>query len=295
MRVVLLGAGGMLGHKLLQTLRVRFPATIATLRGHRDRSPLQRVELLRGDDILEGVDASDFAQLRSLLSERRPDVIVNCIGVIKQRDTAKAARPSIRINSLLPHELAYWAEGWGGRVIHFSTDCVFSGRKGGPYLETDPSDAGDLYGKSKFLGEVATDNALTLRTSIIGRELKHFASLLEWFLAQRGGTIRGFSRVIYSGLTTNHLSEIVADLIEHHPRLSGVYQLASDPINKYDLLVEVREAMGVDVTIERDVDVALDRSMLGKRFTEATGIVVKPWPQMIAELAADTTPYDAWR
>lgn len=294
-KVMLLGAGGMLGHKLLQIFRTRFPDILCTLRGRRGQGPLAKVALFEGDDVIEGVDAMDFDALRSLLADHQPEVIVNCVGVIKQRETAKVAIPSIKINSLLPHELASWATAWNGRVIHFSTDCVFNGRKGAPYTEDDPSDAEDLYGRTKYLGEVGTDNALTLRTSIIGRELKHFASLLEWFLAQEGKTIRGFSRVIYSGLTTNHLAEMVADVIEHHPELSGVYQVASEPINKYELLKMIGKAMGVSVSVEKDEDVVLDRSMVGGRFSEDTDLKVKSWPAMIRELAADDTPYESWR
>ncbi len=291
MKVLVLGGAGMLGHKIVQTLQDRHELT-CTLRGPADRYPA--VPFLNGPHVVGGVDAMDFTALEQLVGTHAPDVLINCVGVIKQRDAAKDAIPSIKINALLPHVLADWMSRHGGRVIHFSTDCVFNGKRGG-YREEDPSDAEDLYGKSKYLGEVATTHALTLRTSIIGRELSHHASLLEWFLSQRGGAIKGFERVIYSGLTTNHLARLVGTLIEDHPQLNGLYQVASDPISKYDLLIGIRDAFGLDVDISPEDATVSDRSLVGQRFVEATGIATPPWADLIAELAADPTPYDAWR
>jgi len=291
MKVMVLGGAGMLGHKLVQTLQDRYDLT-CTVRGPADR--YAEIPFLSGPHVLGGVDASDFAALEKLVARLRPDVLINCVGVIKQRDAAKSAIPSIQINALLPHMLAEWTGRHGGRVLHFSTDCVFNGKQGS-YREDDPADAEDLYGKSKYLGEVATPNALTLRTSIIGRELSHFASLLEWFLAQRGGAIRGFKHVIYSGLTTNYLAKLVGQLIDDHPNLHGMYQVASDPISKYDLLVGIRDAFGIEVKIAPEETTVSDRSLVGKRFVEATGLVTPAWPDLIAELAADPTPYEDWR
>jgi dTDP-4-dehydrorhamnose reductase len=236
----------------------------------------------------------DLPALEKTLSGLRPEYLINCIGVIKQREEATAAIPNIILNSLLPHKLAEIAAGWGGRVIHFSTDCVFSGKTGG-YTEESPSDAEDLYGKSKFLGEVVTANALTLRTSIIGRELANFRSLLEWFLAQRGKTIRGFRRVIYSGVTTNYMAELVGDLVSDHPALSGLYQVTAPPVSKYDLLRMLKEAYHLDVEIVPDEREVSDRSMSGEKFLKATGYRQPGWDALVASLAGDRTPYEAWR
>jgi dTDP-4-dehydrorhamnose reductase len=279
----------MLGHKVFQTLRERFPGTIATTRGR----VANRVSLLQGSDVVSGVDASDFESLRVRLREWQPDVIVNCVGLIKQRDAAKSAVPSITINSLLPHRLAETAAEWGGRIIHFSTDCVFSGRKG-MYTEDDPSDAGDLYGRSKFLGEVEAHNAVTLRTSIIGRELAAHRSLLDWFLSRNGTTVRGFRRVIYSGITTNEMASVVARIISDCPRLHGRFHVTSEPISKYELLSLIRRAYDLDITIEPDDEEVCDRSMRGDRFASATGWRAPVWPEMVRRLAADETPYAEW-
>lgn len=294
MRVLVLGAAGMLGHKVFQVLRGRHLETRGTIRGRLSEVPTRHMPLLQTGTIVEDVDALDIASVEALLRQERPDAVVNCVGIIKQRSEAKAAVPSIKLNALLPHLLADTLQEWGGRLIHFSTDCVFSGRRGN-YTEEDPSDAEDLYGRTKYMGEVATDNALTLRTSIIGRELQHFGSLLEWFLAQNHGRISGYRHAIYSGVTTNYLAGLVADLLVEHPQLSGMLQVASAPISKHDLLVLLREAYGLDVEITPEDAFFCDRSMRGDRFRQATGYICPSWPDLVAELAADPTPYDEWR
>jgi dTDP-4-dehydrorhamnose reductase len=290
--ILILGADGMLGHKMFQGLGARFPGTRGTVRTPVASGPLRRVGLLNTPDVLDGIDVLEEDTFKQRLEAIRPDVVVNCVGVIKQRDAASDPLPSIAINALLPHRLAAWLRPWDGRLIHFSTDCVFSGHRGA-YREDDPSDAEDLYGRTKFLGEVGASNALTLRTSIIGRELRHHRSLLDWFLQQRG-QVRGFSRVIYSGLTTNHLTSLVGDLIERHRALSGVYQVASQPISKHHLLQLLRQAYKLDVQIVADEREVSDRSLNGERFAAATGYVCPPWPVLVAELAADPTPYAQW-
>jgi len=289
-RVLVLGGEGMLGHKMVQALSARFPETWCTLRGQKDAPSLAPVPELRTERVIEGVDVVDFAALEALLRARRPDVVVNCVGVIKQRVEAAAAVPSITINSLLPHRLAAVLETWGGRLIHFSTDCVFSGRKG-HYTEDDASDAEDLYGKSKFLGEVAGPNALTLRTSIIGRELEYHASLLDWFLLGGRRHVRGFRQVFWSGVTTNHLAGVVADLIERYADLGGLFQVSSGRISKYDLLCLLRDGYGMAVEVEPDDGPREDRSLEGSRFAAAVGYRCPPWPQLIRELVGDPTPY----
>ena len=292
-KVMILGGAGMLGHKMFQALRECFAGVFCTVRVDVRKSPFYRVELLQGEDVIRGVDVTDFWALDAMLSAFRPEYVVNCAGVIKQRPEAVLPIPSITINSLLPHKLSQMAARWGGRVIHFSTDCVFSGKRG-CYGEEDQSDAEDLYGKTKFLGEVAMANSLTLRTSIIGRELTEHRSLLEWFLAQNRKTIRGYRRVIYSGVTTNFLAELVASIIRDHPGLTGLYQVASESICKLDLLCLLRDAYGLDVRIEPDDLEISDRSMKCDRLREAIGYKCPPWPVLARQLAEDNTPYEKW-
>ena len=272
MRILVLGGAGMLGHKMFQAARARFPETWCTLRGSRHDAWLAPIESdLAGAHVVDHLDAMDWAAVDAVLQDIRPDVAINCVGIVKQRDDAKAAIPSVTINALLPHRLAAALAPWGGRLVHISTDCVFSGRRG-RYTEADQSDAEDLY---------AAPNAITLRTSMIGSELRERRSLLEWVLQQNGGTIRGFRRAFYSGLTTNELAGVILRVIERHPGLSGVYQVTSDTISKYDLLHLIVDAFGLDIRIEPDDDFFCDRSMVGDKFRAASGYVCPPWPALL--------------
>lgn len=292
-RILVLGGEGMLGHKMFQVLGERFAGTLATIRGAVADPPYNRIPLFAADRVLEHLDVMDWNDVATRLTAMKPSVIVNCVGVIKQREAANEAVPTITINALLPHRLSELLAGWGGRLFHVSTDCVFSGTKGN-YTEDDVCDATDLYGKTKALGEVKGANALTLRTSIIGRELSSHRSLLDWFLAQDGATVRGFTRVLYSGVTTNYLAGLIGDLIETESPLSGLYQVAGDPIPKHDLLCLLRDAYGLQVTIVPDVSEVSDRTLRGDRFVAATGRRTPPWPALVHELASDTTPYRDW-
>jgi dTDP-4-dehydrorhamnose reductase len=219
----------------------------------------------------------------------RPDVILNCVGVIKQLDAAKDARASIYTNALFPHLLAAEATERGARVIHVSTDCVFSGERGS-YRETDFADARDLYGRTKLLGELPAPH-LTMRTSIVGRELFSSLSLLDWFLSQRGRRVRGFQRAIYSGFSTIALSREIARVISDRPKLAGLYHVSSEPIAKYDLLHLWRSAYGVDIEIEPDDAFLCDRSLLSGRYRADAGFTPPSWPEMVDEMARDATPY----
>jgi dTDP-4-dehydrorhamnose reductase len=279
---------------MFQQLRSRFPHTYAAIRGSIDDSRLRHIELFQSGNVIEGFDATDSIALAKLLTERQPKTIVNCAGIVKQKAESNDAIVSISTNSLLPHQLVEISKSWAARVIHFSSDCVFSGRRGN-YTEDDPSDARDLYGKSKSLGEITAGNALTLRTSMIGRELFGSCSLLEWFLARDRCRVRGYRHALYSGTTSNQLAQLVGDLIESHPGLTGLYQVTGPPISKYDLLSLARDAYGLDIEISPDDSFSCDRSMSGEKFRAATGIVSPAWPQLFENLIRDTTPYRQWR
>jgi len=292
-RILVLGGGGMLGHKVFQTLSRQFSDVWCTLRASREDPPWNRIPLFMSGRIVNNVDALRLNAVDALLQDLRPSVIVNCIGAIKQRAAAADAETSITLNSVLPHRIVRVAREWGGRLIHFSTDCVFSGRKGW-YTETDEPDATDLYGRSKHLGEAAVGDVVTLRTSFIGRELQHHQSLLEWLLAQRHRKIRGFRRAWWSGLTSNHVAELVGELIRRHNTVSGLYNVSSGRISKYELLLKLRDGLNLDVDIEPDDTLECDRSLSGQRFEEATGYRCPSWDALIRELAQDPTPYETW-
>ena len=289
MRVIVLGAAGMLGHKLLQRLRTEHEAA-ATIRDSALDAGLSRA--LAGVKLYTGVDATDLASLERAVDDWKAQVLINCIGIIKQSKTANDPLPSIAINSLLPHQLAQIAAAHGARLVHFSTDCVFSGRRGN-YVEDDEPDPVDLYGRSKLLGEVTAPNALTLRTSIVGRELRGHLGLIDWFLSQRGGRINGYVRALYSGLTTLAAADLVAWLIRAHPDLQGLWQVSGEPISKFDLLQTVKRAYGLDIEIAPDEHFVCDRRLDSTRFRKHTGWRPPAWEDMIAAMRRDESTYAA--
>jgi len=279
MRILLLGGDGMLGHQLLKTWQKRHDIR-CTLR--QDLPAYESFKLFSTDNTYSGVDVRSLARLTEVLADFHPQAVVNCVGIVKQRSTAKESVPSLEINSLLPHRLAVLCKAIGARLVHLSTDCIFSGNKGN-YREDDLSDAEDLYGKTKYLGEVWDDNCLTLRTSIIGRELSRKKSLLEWFLAQTG-PIKGFKNAIYTGFTTLELSRIIENMLTQYPAASGVYQVSSDPINKYELLQLFREKLEHFIEIQPDETFRCDRSLDSSRFRNEFTYKPPTWEAMIEEL-----------
>jgi dTDP-4-dehydrorhamnose reductase len=291
MRVLILGGAGMLGHKLWQVLSSRFDTWVTVRSSY---SAYARYDLFDRAKVLGGVDVSDFDSIIRAVSTVRPDVLVNAVGVIKQLPTAKDPIVSLTINSLLPHRLALLARASNARLVHISTDCVFSGNKG-MYTESDIPDPTDLYGRSKLLGETNQEGCVTLRTSIIGRELQTTSGLVEWFLGNKGKTVRGYTNAIYTGFPTLHLAHVIADLIEFHPELSGLYQVSSDPISKYDLLCLVRDAYGIPIDVVPYDGICIDRSLDSTKFRTTIGFKSPPWPELVRAMAADPSPYESWR
>ncbi len=276
----------MLGHKVWQVLSERHSCW-ATVRG---RSPEGSPgAILDPVYTVGGVSVDEPASVARALEETGAEVVVNCIGVVKQVASAEPASV-VRANALFPHEVAAACRERGARAIQISTDCVFSGERGG-YVEDDLPDARDLYGRSKLLGEIAGEGCLTLRTSIVGRELGPSRGLLGWLIEQEGTTVRGFTRAVFSGLTTAGLAHEIAGVIEEHPRLDGVWHAGGEAIAKYDLLVLAREALGLDVEIVADDSLAIDRSLDSTRYRRETGRTPPSWPTMLEALAADPTPY----
>jgi dTDP-4-dehydrorhamnose reductase len=293
MKAIVLGADGMLGHKIFQTLDSQFDDLAGTIRGKKEEGHLLPA-IFDSKNIFEDISTNDLPYLKSILESTSPDFIINCIGIIKQRATSNDKLLSMYVNAMFPHWLTSLSSNWGGKVIHFSTDCIFSGSRGA-YIEDSPPDATDVYGQSKAIGELVSHNGLTLRTSIIGRELKYFSSLLEWFLAQEGKTIPGFSEVIYSGVTTNYLAKTVGFIIQKYPTLYGTYQIASNPISKYNLLNLIKKHYKTTVEIVRTEFPICNRSLIGSKFTKETKLIVPEWDILIKEMANDPTPYKSWK
>ncbi len=291
MKVLVIGASGMLGHKLIQALNERFEVW-ATLKGN--FTDYERYGIFNKKRTLDLIDAERFETVEKALLEIRPQVIFNAVGIIKQLPTSKNVIKTLTINSIFPHRLVETAEKINARLINISTDCVFDGEKGN-YTEEDVSNALDVYGKSKNLGEVMGANCLTLRTSIIGREMQTSHSLVEWFLSNRGKKVKGFVNAIYSGFPTIVLADIFADLIENQPNLNGLYHVSAEPINKFGLLQLINEAYQADIEIEPFTDFLIDRSLDSTKFRKETGFNSPSWREMIKIMAGDPTPYDEWR
>jgi dTDP-4-dehydrorhamnose reductase len=292
--VAVLGAGGMLGHKVCQLLRGR---QVVGLVRKRARDYQTFGDVFTDIHLLGGVDVLDGDRLEAAIRELEPGFVVNCVGLVKQLEEAEDPLLAVAVNALLPHRLARLCDEIGARLIQVSTDCVFDGARG-DYRESDPTDARDLYGRSKALGETLPSQtaAVTLRTSFIGRELaSRTHGLIEWFLAQRGRAVDGYARVIYSGLTSLELAAVIRRVIDARAPLAGVHHVASQPISKYDLLMLVRQIYRLEVEVRRSDEPVSNRSLVMEALPRATGYVAPSWPEMIQEMHDDPTPYDEWR
>lgn len=278
MRVLVLGITGMLGSAVYRTFS--HDPTYETWGTMRSAGAQQHFAEQSRGRLLSGVDVLDQDALVSVLERIRPDVVINCVGLIKQLADAKDPLSALPINAMLPHRLARLCGLAGARLIHVSTDCVFSGRKG-MYAEADLSDAEDLYGKSKFIGELhEVPHAITLRTSIIGHELGTHFSLVDWFLSQ-SGPVKGYAKAIFSGLPTVELARVMKDYVIPNPELHGLYHVSVEPIDKLSLLKLVAEVYGHKIQIIQDEQVCIDRSLDSSRFRKATGYVPPTWPELV--------------
>lgn len=278
MRVLILGVTGMLGSALFKHLSAAAELEVwGTLRNARG---MRHFHESMHQCLLCGVDVLDQDSLVSVLSRVRPAVVINCVGLIKQLADAQDPLSALPINSMLPHRLASLCGLLEARLIHISTDCVFSGRQG-MYVEKDISDAEDLYGKSKYIGEVdGLRNAITLRTSIIGHELDSQLSLIDWFLSQTG-SVKGYARAVFSGLPTVEIARVIKSFVLPCPELYGVYNVSAAPIDKFSLLKLVADVYGHSINIVEDRLVCIDRSLDSTRFKNATGYVPPSWPELI--------------
>ena len=278
MNILVLGVSGMLGSAVFryfsENSQHRVTGTLRSSSASRFFSPRQ------AECLLTGVDVLDADALVAAFAKAEPDVVINCVGLIKQLADAKDPLTALPINAMLPHRLAKLCKVAGARLIHISTDCVFSGTKG-MYLEQDESDCTDLYGKSKYIGELHDlDHAVTLRTSIIGHELQSNASLVDWFLAQ-DGSVKGFTQAIFSGLPTAELARVMLEYVIPDPSLKGLYHVSAKPIDKFALLEQVAKVYRKDIQIVADDKLVIDRSLDSTRFRTVTGYEPPAWPALI--------------
>ncbi len=283
-KILVLGVTGMLGHKLFEVLS-RYPqyevnGTTRNLEGLKDKFSPQLSE-----KIIENIDAENFETIEKIIFDIKPDTVINCIGIIKQLPSAKDSISAIYGNALLPHKIHKVCLENNARFITVSTDCIFDGKKGN-YNEDDKSTAEDLYGKSKYLGEIKGENAFTIRTSIIGHQVKGKFGLLEWFLAQEG-KINGFKKAIFSGFPTLELSKIIAEYILPDKSLQGLYHVSSEPISKYELLNIIADVYGKKIKIVPENEFLMDRSLNSLRFRTKTGYNPPTWPKLVKDMYED--------
>ena len=279
MRILVLGASGMLGNAMLRVFSNDPEFSVyGTLRA--SNSTLQR--LAPNARLLHGIFVDQHDSLLNAFTLCRPNVVINCVGLVKQLAVADDPLQAVPINALLPHRLARLCQLVDARLVHVSTDCVFSGSKG-MYSEADKPDAEDLYGRSKLLGETFDKHTITLRTSIIGHELRGNHGLIDWFLSQQG-SVKGYTDAIFSGLPTCQLAQLVMDYVLPNKDLHGLYHVAAEPISKFALLTIVNRIYGKALRIEPDDSVIIDRSLDASRFLEATGYVAPPWPELIKQM-----------
>ncbi|WP_073032586.1 dTDP-4-dehydrorhamnose reductase family protein [Desulfosporosinus lacus] len=283
-KVLILGGSGMLGHTLFRCLSEDARLDVyTTVRSAKDFFGWLPTDLL--NKVYKDIDVLNSDSLTKVFSDVSPDLVVNCIGVIKQVPKAQEPLATITTNALLPHRIAMLCSTAGSRLIHVSTDCVFDGVKGG-YLEGDVSNVDDLYGRTKLLGEVTYPHCVTLRTSIIGHELKGNYGLVEWFLSQKA-KVRGFREVIYSGFPTIELARIIRDYVIPHSEMMGLYHVSSNPISKYELLKLIKVQYGKNVEIEPEDSIRLDRSLDSTRFRSKTGYNPPAWLDLVRGMHLD--------
>ncbi|EQB04742.1 dTDP-4-dehydrorhamnose reductase family protein [Sphingobium baderi] len=282
-KVLVLGAGGMLGNAIFRLFvdggRDCVTGTLRSASKSRYFTREQR------DRLIYDIDVTDDDALAVVFDDVQPTVVINCIGIIKQHSAAKDPLTALTINAVLPHRLAQLCKARGARLVHMSTDCVFSGKRGG-YREGDFPDADDLYGRTKYLGETHYPHTVTLRTSIVGHELGSAYSLIDWFLSQQG-SVKGYGKAIFSGLPTIEVARVIRDLVYNNPTLTGVYHLSADPISKQDLLCLVAQAYDKDIEIVPDMTVNIDRSLDSERFRQETGYVPVNWPDLVQMMYQD--------
>lgn len=279
-RVLVVGAAGMLGNAIVRVFSQS--AGFEVTGSVRSAAALHCFPVEVAAKLVIGYDVENQDHLVELFERKHPHIVINCVGLVKQLAQAGDPLRAIPINALLPHRLARLCAVAGARLIHMSTDCVFSGAKGN-YTETDACDAKDVYGLSKFMGEVDYPHAITLRTSIIGHELAASSSLVGWFLAQ-SGSVKGFKRAIFSGLPTVEIARLIRDHVIPYPELHGLYHVSAEHINKFDLLTLIATIYGKSIVVEPDEELVIDRSLDSSRFRQATGFQPEPWSELIQRM-----------
>lgn len=278
MKVLVLGVSGMIGRTMF---RVLSQGSAWQVSGSVRSKSYEGTAL---GNVFTDIDLINSDHLVKLFNKAKPDVVVNCAGLTKHVLEGNDPISALVMNALLPHRLAAQCAIAGARLIHISTDCVFSGRSGS-YQENDETDAFDVYGKTKALGEVTSENAITLRTSTIGHEHGTKFGLLEWFLSQQ--ECKGFKYAIFSGLPTVELARVVRDIVIPNSSLTGLYNVGAKPIDKFSLLNLIVKVYKKNIKIEIEDKFRIDRSLDVEKFSNATGYQAAAWPELIESMYQD--------
>ncbi len=278
--VLIMGATGMLGNTLFRFFsKENGFQTFGTVRS---KQYLRLFSESYNSRLIPKIDVFSKKSLDRVFLISKPDVVINCVGIVKQLSASYDPIMAIPINSLFPHQLMKLCDKSNSRLIHISTDCVFSGKKG-MYTELDVPDADDIYGRSKLLGEVNYKNSITLRTSIIGHELSSNRSLIDWFLSQ-SGSIKGYSKAIFSGIPTVELAKLILKYVIPNKELHGLFHVSSNPINKYDLLKLVSEVYKKRIDIIEDQSLIIDRSLDSSKFRSLTDFEPLDWKNLVQSM-----------
>ncbi len=282
MKLLILGANGLLGNTLTKYFFEK--KNYETYGFLRDSSKLNFFKKEYISRLIIIKDVLNINDLRKKIKDLMPDVIINCIGQTNKitEENFNNIEKYINLNSLFPFRLKEICHEIKSRLIHFSSDCVFSGEKGF-YSEKDNPDPNDIYGKSKLLGELDNENIITIRKSVIGHELDSKKGLLEWFLNQEG-SVEGYKEAIFSGLTVLELARIIDMYILPNKGINGIIHLSGDPISKYDLLKIVANQYNKIIKIEPNVEIKIDRSLNSEYFKNLTGYKSDPWPSLVKSM-----------
>lgn len=293
-KVLILGLAGMLGHQVWRKFHSKELSNSFDVYGtvRKTKDHYKRFNLGHEDHIIENLDVSDFIALEKKLNEIKPDLVINCVGLTLRKKELSDFEKCYKVNSMLPQVVGQWCSHHNAKLIHFSTDCVFDGKKGSVYFEQDLPTALDHYGQSKYLGEAKAGRNLTMRLSIVGREIENKTELIEWIFSQKNQTVNGFGSVWYSGLTTNYVANEVVKVVQQYPDLSGLYQVSSEPITKYELVQKINAKFNLNMTVNRDDNYKSNKSLDCSNYVEKTGFKIPTWDQMIQDLYNDKDFYE---
>ncbi|MBC7458547.1 MAG: SDR family oxidoreductase [Bdellovibrionaceae bacterium] len=284
MKILIFGASGMIGHKMYMRLKSCGFDVYGTL--HKDLSNYSKYPMFLAPNIIPLINVADFTSVQSLLQDIKPNVILNCVGITLRKVEIKDAEYCTTVNTEFPGVLKNWCLTNKAYLIHFSTDCVFNGKKD-YYTEDSTPDATDTYGRTKAAGEVTGDGILTLRGSQLGSEVFFKTELFEWALMQRNSTIKGFTGAIYSGVTTNVMAELVHQIIGSEKRISGLYQVSSEPISKFELLNKINSVFKLQMSVIAEEIYATTKVLRSEKINSQMGFRCPSWDDMISNLLLD--------